>query len=152
MTWHDVESGERMEVPWYAQGVDLAGEKGVGKALTYAEKYFLLKFFHVPTKKDDPDNDGRTRSGEKPQRGTQAGWESAAYCRKAIPQMLPELYGENREKIQEAYIALTKADNRGYPGVDNIDAITDATIGMIYAKAKRIYESRIGHPFVLKEG
>lgn len=151
MIWHDVESGDRMEVPWYAQGVDLAGEKGVGKALTYAEKYFLLKFFHVPTKKDDPDNEGRTRTGEKRQRGTQAGREKAAYCRKAIPQMLTELYGENPEKIREAYIALTKAENRGYTGVDNIDAITDTAIGVVCAKAKKIYETRTGHSFILKQ-
>lgn len=151
MVWHDVESGEKLEVPWYAQGVDLAGEKGVGKALTYAEKYFLLKFFHVPTKKDDPDSDGRTRSGEKSQRGTQAGRESVTYCRKAIPQILTELYGENPEKIREAYIALTKADNRGYPGVDNLGSITDAAIGVVYAKAKKIYETRTGHPFTLKQ-
>ena len=29
-SWTDVESGEKLEVPFYAQGVDLAGEKGVG--------------------------------------------------------------------------------------------------------------------------
>jgi hypothetical protein len=41
---------------WYGQGVDIAGEKGVGKAMTYAEKYFMLKFFNIPTDKDDPDS------------------------------------------------------------------------------------------------
>ncbi len=46
---------ETIECPWYGQGVDIAGEKGVGKALTYAEKYFLLKFFNIATDKDDPD-------------------------------------------------------------------------------------------------
>ena len=39
---------------WYAQGLD-NGEKGVGKALTYSEKYYLLKFFNIATDKDDPD-------------------------------------------------------------------------------------------------
>lgn len=47
---------EKIECPWYGQGVDIAGEKGVGKALTYAEKYFLLKFFNIATDKDDPDS------------------------------------------------------------------------------------------------
>jgi hypothetical protein len=42
-------------MPFYAQGVDIAGEKGVGKALTYGEKYFLLKTFNIATDKDDPD-------------------------------------------------------------------------------------------------
>jgi hypothetical protein len=55
MTWVDCENGHELSVPFYAQGVDLAGEKGTGKALTYAEKYFLLKSFMIPTDKDDPD-------------------------------------------------------------------------------------------------
>jgi len=55
MEWEDTDSGEIKAIPWYAQGVDLAGEKGVGKALTYAEKYFILKQFNIPTDKDDPD-------------------------------------------------------------------------------------------------
>jgi hypothetical protein len=52
--WVDVETGHSITVPWYAQGVDYH-EKGVGKALTYGEKYFILKFFQIPTDKDDPD-------------------------------------------------------------------------------------------------
>lgn len=56
MTWVNAENPEEIiEVPWYAQGVDIAGEKGVGKALTYAEKYFILKQFNIATDKDDPD-------------------------------------------------------------------------------------------------
>ena len=56
MTWVNIDVPEEtVKVSWYAQGVDLAGEKGVGKALTYAEKYFLLKTFNIATDKDDPD-------------------------------------------------------------------------------------------------
>ena len=56
MTWVNIDDpSDTAKVSWYAQGVDLAGEKGVGKALTYAEKYFLLKFFNIATDKDDPD-------------------------------------------------------------------------------------------------
>lgn len=55
-TWVNGEKPDEIIVcPWYGQGVDIAGEKGVGKALTYAEKYFLLKFFNVATDRDDPD-------------------------------------------------------------------------------------------------
>lgn len=57
MTWINAEKPEeQIKVPWYGQGVDIAGEKGVGKALTYAEKYFLLKQFNIATDKDDPDS------------------------------------------------------------------------------------------------
>ena len=54
-TWINCENTEEKIIcQWCAQGVD-TGEKGVGKALTYGEKYFLLKFFNIPTDKDDPD-------------------------------------------------------------------------------------------------
>lgn len=54
-TWINAENPtETIECEWYGQGLD-TGEKGVGKAYTYAEKYFLLKFFNIATDKDDPD-------------------------------------------------------------------------------------------------
>lgn len=51
--------------PWAGIGLD-EGEKGIGKACTYSEKYFLLKFFNVPTDKDDPDsgNGGSKTTGK----------------------------------------------------------------------------------------
>lgn len=53
--WVDADNPkDRFSVPWYGQGLD-DGEKGVGKALTYAEKYLILKQFNIPTDKDDPD-------------------------------------------------------------------------------------------------
>ena len=56
-TWVNAEKPEEIiACSWYGQGVDIAGEKGVGKALTYAEKYFMLKFFNIATDKDDPDS------------------------------------------------------------------------------------------------
>ncbi len=55
-TWVNADNpDDKIVCPFYAQGLD-SGEKGVGKALTYAEKYFLLKFFNIPTDKDDPDS------------------------------------------------------------------------------------------------
>jgi hypothetical protein len=149
-TWVDVESCDTLTYPWYAQGVDLAGERGVGKAATYAEKTFLLKFFHVPTDKDDPDNDGRRRDGEQRQ-SRSAKRETAEFHRTATTQMLNELYAGDSEKIKSAIVALTKSDSRGYAGVDSIDALTDKALPVIYAKVKRTYETRKGHAFELKE-
>ena len=151
MVWYDVESKEQLVVPWYAQGVDLAGEKGVGKALTYAEKYFLLKFFHVATKKDDPDSDPSTTTGEKRQRGTQAGKELEAYHRAAITQMLNELYAGDAEKIKTGVIAMTKSEKRGYAGVDSVAAIPALSLPIVYDKVKKTYEDRMQHSFTLKE-
>lgn len=152
MIWHDVESGEELKVPWYAQGVDLAGEKGVGKAATYAEKYFLLKFFHVATRKDDPDADRRGSNGEKRQRGTQADAETQDFQRKSISQMLNELYEGDAEKIRAGLIAITKSDRRGFLGFDSVDKLSPAALPVAYAKVKKSYEARTGHAFELKEG
>lgn len=151
MLWHDVDSGEQLIVPWYSQGVDLAGEKGVGKAATYAEKYFLLKFFHVATKKDDPDAGNRTQSGELRQRGTQAGKETADYQRKCITQMLTELSGGDAEKFKAGLISMTKSDARGYAGVDEVSRITPAALPAVYNRFCKTYAQRTGHEFVLRE-
>jgi hypothetical protein len=67
-TWVNAEEPkETIECPWYGQGVDIAGEKGVGKAMTYAEKYFMLKFFNIATDKDDPDS-FQEKHEEKPEK------------------------------------------------------------------------------------
>ena len=149
--WVDCETGERMAVPFYSQGVDLAGEKGVGKALTYSEKYFLMKFFHIGTSKDDPDNDGRSTAGEKPQKGTQAAKETSEYCRSAITQMVSELFGGDEAKIKQSIVVFTKNDSRQYAGVDNVKAISDAAVNVVYAKVKKKYEEKTGHLFVFKK-
>ena len=54
-TWIDVETGEKDENLFGANGQN-DWDKGVGSAMTYAERYFLLKFFHIATDEDDIDN------------------------------------------------------------------------------------------------
>jgi len=63
-TWIDVESGEKLPLTWYAQGADMS-EKGPGKAMTYAEKYFFLKQLNIATDKDDPDAFEAKQEGKK---------------------------------------------------------------------------------------
>lgn len=53
-TWIDAESGEKLPVKFGANGMN-NWDKGLGSALTYAERYFLLKFFHIATDEDDID-------------------------------------------------------------------------------------------------
>lgn len=53
-TWVDTDSGESMVCRWASSGMN-NWDKGLGSALTYGERYFLLKFFHVSTDKDDVD-------------------------------------------------------------------------------------------------
>jgi hypothetical protein len=70
--WVNMDSPEqRIVCPWYGQGLD-TGEKGVGKALTYAEKYFLLKQFSIPTDEDDPDSGSGSNGHQQRQAPPQA--------------------------------------------------------------------------------
>lgn len=53
-TWVDTETGYNIDIPFKASGCN-GEEKGLGSALTYAERYFILKQFNIPTDDDDPD-------------------------------------------------------------------------------------------------
>jgi hypothetical protein len=57
-TWVDCETGEMDENLFGANGQN-EWEKGLGSALTYAERYFILKYFHIATDEDDIDNPDR---------------------------------------------------------------------------------------------
>jgi len=55
MCWIDTDTGSEYAVPWSANGMN-DWDKGFGSALTYSERYFFLKFFHIQTDRDDIDN------------------------------------------------------------------------------------------------
>jgi len=57
-TWVDCETGET-DVNLFAANGQNDWEKGLGSALTYGERYFLLKYFHISTDGDDIDNPNR---------------------------------------------------------------------------------------------
>ena len=63
-TWVDCETGEKDENLFGANGQN-DWDKGVGSALTYAERYFLLKYFHIATDEDDIDNPERKEEERK---------------------------------------------------------------------------------------
>jgi len=95
MTWINAEKpDETITCLWYCQGVDIAGEKGVGKALTYGEKYFMLKSFNIATNKDDPDSfqakhDGETKES-KPSKETPAQQQKTPTTQPDIGQVISE--------------------------------------------------------------
>lgn len=63
-TWINAENPEEREVvswAYYGQQDDIS--KSFGSALTYSERYFLLKYFGLPTDEDDPD--GKDTTGKK---------------------------------------------------------------------------------------
>ena len=110
MTWVNVENPEEtIEVPWYAQGIDTAGEKGVGKALTYAEKYFLLKQFNIATDKDDPDAFQQRMEEQAQARSVptkligeiKTEWAKKGYNMKQLDAQCEKLYGPKLSGLTE---------------------------------------------------
>ena len=64
-TWIDIETGDKDENLFGANGQN-DWDKGVGSALTYGERYFLLKYFHIATDEDDVDNPLRKKEDKEP--------------------------------------------------------------------------------------
>lgn len=105
MTWVNAdEPTEMIECPWYSQGVDIAGEKGVGKALTYGEKNFILKFFNIATDKDDPDSFQHRfdqQASKELIAKIRAVWTRLGMKANRLDEQTQTLYGENLNQLSE---------------------------------------------------
>ena len=96
---------ETITCHWYGQGLD-TGEKGVGKALTYAEKYFMLKFFNIPTDKDDPDSFQDKIDNKTPAKPpVQPKVTTAADADLALKNFLLKKHNGNREAAKAEYLS-----------------------------------------------
>lgn len=59
MEWHWVNNenpADRVVVPWAMVGQQSDASQAFGSGLSYASRYFMLKYFNVATSDDDPDN------------------------------------------------------------------------------------------------
>lgn len=65
-TWINADNPEEsMVIPFQYTGQQDDISKAFGSGLTYSERYFLLKFFGVPTDDEDPDAKDNGRSAKK---------------------------------------------------------------------------------------
>lgn len=56
-TWHDADSDETLDCLWHSVGSHMQDPSmAFGGGLTFSERYFMLKFFQIPTSKDDPES------------------------------------------------------------------------------------------------
>lgn len=65
-TWVNADNPDDfIEVPFFYTGAQDDISKAFGSGLTYSERYFIIKFFNLPTDADDPDSrDTSGRSGK----------------------------------------------------------------------------------------
>lgn len=99
-TWIDTETGEKLPVKFGANGQN-GWDKGLGSALTYAERYFLLKFFHIATDEDDVDRKPNEDAAPVPEkkhiaRGSLAWKKAVARAAKGEEGLM--------EKLRQTYI------------------------------------------------
>lgn len=135
MRWINIDNPEDfLESKWYAQGVDIAGEKGVGKALTYAEKYFLLKFFNIATDDDDPDKYQKEQLKNTTITERQIDMLNASISRVA------ELAGQEFEAVKS--LAINDSDLNPKKAFEEYSAYDYGVISKLLAKWINFYESR----------
>lgn len=70
-TWVDTDDGSQMVNEFFANGMN-AWDKGLGSALTYAERYYLMKTFHIATDEDDVDALVKDEAIKTPSQAVQA--------------------------------------------------------------------------------
>lgn len=86
------EEREKIDFAYYGQQGDIS--QAFGSALTYSERYFLLKYFGLPTDEDDPDsrpNNNYTKNQTKIEWTKETKFTFGKYNGKTVT----EVYGEN---------------------------------------------------------
>ena len=100
-TWVDTEDGSQVVNDFFANGMN-AWDKGLGSALTYAERYYLMKTFHIATDEDDVDALVKEEA-IKPQPSQAVQARRAAAGRSSKAQTYTPLAEDAYWKIVEAY-------------------------------------------------
>ena len=108
-TWIDTETGEKDENEFFSAGQN-DWEKGLGSALTFAERYFLLKYFHIATDEDDIDNSERKAKEEEQDK--KAASKKMDVCIK----YLTEFVGDDVEKFEKVISHMNKTFKSEYKG------------------------------------
>ena len=119
-TWVNNENpDERVDVPWILVGHQSAGSQSFGSGLSYAMRYFLLKFFNIATPDDDPD---KWRSKQKAA-GAAEDKMIAEEIIASFDTMVKEFLASNQDKTEEVKKFVAKYVKGG-----NYFAITESVL------------------------
>jgi hypothetical protein len=110
---------EYIDVPWILVGHQTDGSQSLGSGLSYAMRYFLLKFFNIATPDDDPD---KWRSEQKAA-GVAEDKMIAEEIIQSFDTMVKEFLSLNAGKAEEVKKLATKYVKGG-----NYFAITESVV------------------------
>ena len=111
------DTDEAWECPWYGCGADVT-DKGGNKAITSAEKYFLLKLLKIPTG-TDPDADSEDSVSVKAKKPSGVAEfdpvpeDKAAERRKEVIGRAMELSDRTKEKVDDVIKKASAANDQG---------------------------------------
>lgn len=89
--WKDIATGDTEIVDWGLLGQQADASQALGSGLTYANRYFLLKYFNVATSNDDPDKIRSEMAKEEERKKISA---TQTKCKKAFEQLI-KIYQKN---------------------------------------------------------
>lgn len=107
--WKDIYSGETEVIDWCLIGQQGDGSQALGSGLTYANRYFLLKYFNVATSEDDPDKIRSEMKAEEERKKISA---AQTKCKKLYAEMIKvyqksdkiyEVLGTTKEQFTKDY-------------------------------------------------
>ena len=108
-TWIDSATGET-DVNMFGANGQNDWEKGLGSALTYAERYFLLKYFHIATDEDDIDNPERKAEELKEQQELE---KAQAIETARLTEVNKELVNcKTQEDLKVKFLSLSEPDQK----------------------------------------
>lgn len=119
---------ERLEVPFYSVGQQDDVSKAHGTGLTYAERYFLMKFFNIPTDEDDAD--------AKQKRET--------YAPKARPEQIKDLQDKVKQAVEIGGDDATEQKVMQWLKISDYDTVTEAQINPMIKRLNDLISSKRG--------
>ena len=117
---------ERLEVPFYSVGQQDDVSKAHGTGLTYAERYFLMKFFNIPTDEDDAD--------AKQKRET--------YAPKARPEQIKDLKDKIKQAVEIGGNDATEQKVMQWLRISDYDTVTEAQINPMIKRLNELIDSK----------
>jgi len=131
-TWVNLDNpSDKLEVPWIAIGQQLDASQAWGSALTYCTRYFYLKFFHVATTNDDPDNWRSKQAAVEDERNQ----EVLSVVLADVNKVASEFNGTLAVADKEKFVEFIKLNNKGVANYMKIKDVDEAKILLDKIKA-----------------
>lgn len=137
-TWYDVDSGESLDIPWKCTAQNTDPAKSNGSALTYAEKYFLLKYFNIISSENiklDPDAYSDTEAIKEQDTKPKPEYK------KPIPETKPEVKEQQKTEIKKPINWIT-ADGKKTVPEEKLQNMVATSFTNVLTQALKVEEKK----------